>query len=141
MNFTPKTEQEIIDAKLWKKGEYEFEIADGAEKQSKAGHPMIELKLKLSDGNGKNRSLTDYLLAETPEKLRHCCSALGLLQKYETGILAADDFVGGRGKLRLGIEKDKKHVYPDKNVVLDYICSESAKAGAGSASTGYGLKF
>lgn len=140
MNFQPRTEQEIQDAKLWKKGEYAFEIVDAAEKQSKAGHPMIELKLRISDGDGKNRMLTDYLVAERPEKLRHCCSALGLLAKYESGILADDDFVGGRGKLRLGIEKDRKHVYPDKNVVLDYICAETLKAPQ-RASSGYGLTF
>ena len=30
---------------------------------------MIELKLKLSDGKGQGRTISDYLLAETPEKL------------------------------------------------------------------------
>lgn len=77
MDFTPRTEQEIIDSKLWKKADYDFLVEDGSDKVSNKGHPMIEIKLRLSDGNGKSRVLTDYLLAETPEKLRHAASAAG----------------------------------------------------------------
>jgi hypothetical protein len=124
MTFEPKTEQEIAESKLWPKGEYAFEIVDGVDKNSKSsGKPMIELKIKLSDGKGTGRTITDYLLAETPEKLRHCADACGLLDRYETGSLSANEFRGKRGKLKLGIEKDKKKVYPDKNVVLDYVCA------------------
>lgn len=125
MTITPKTEQQIADSKLWKKGDYDFTIDDASEKTSRAGHPMIELRLRITDGHGKTRSLTDYLLDEMPEKLRHCCAALGLLQKYESGVLSSDDFVAGRGRLSLGIEKDRRHIYHDKNVVLDYVWAKS----------------
>lgn len=141
MNFQPRTEQEIQDAKLWKKGEYDFEVLDGADKTSKSsGNPMIELRLKLKDGK-ESRTLIDYLLAETPEKLRHAASACSLLDRYDKGDLPGAEFKGKKGRIKLGIEKDKKKVYPDKNVVLDYICAESLKAGAGSTSGGFGLKF
>ena len=133
MNFTPRTEQEIADSKLWKKGEYDFEVIGAAEKTSKAGHPMIELKLRLS-GNGTGRTITDYLLAETPEKLLHAATACGLLDRYNTGNLSANEFESKRGKLKLGIEKDKKKVYPDKNVVLDYVCAGTAKNAAADTS-------
>jgi hypothetical protein len=127
MNFQPKTEQEIIESKLWPKGDYAFEIVDGFDKTSKtSGKPMIELKVKLSNGNGQGRTITDYLLAETPEKLRHAADACGLLDRYKTGSLSGNEFRGKRGRLKLGIEKDKKRQYPDKNVVLDYICASAA---------------
>jgi hypothetical protein len=123
MNFQPKTEQEIIESKLWPKGDYDFEITDGFDNTSKtSGKPMIELKLKLSNGKGQGRTITDYLLAETPEKLRHAADACGLLDRYNTGSLSGNEFRGKRGRLKLGIEKDKKRQYPDKNVVLDYVC-------------------
>ena len=140
MNFQPKTEQEIQDAKLWKKGDYDFAIEDAAEKQSKAGHPMIEVKLRISDGKGKSRVLTDYLLAETEEKLRHAASACGLLDRYETGSLAGAEFRGKRGRLKLIVEKAKGE-YGPKNAVADYICAETIKNGSGSASGDFGLKF
>jgi len=114
MNFEPRTEQEIQDSKLWKKGDYDFECLEGADKTSKtSGKPMIELRLRLTD-NKTARTITDYLLAETPEKLRHAASACGLLDKYDSGDLPGTAFKGKKGKVRLGVEKDKKRVYPDK---------------------------
>lgn len=143
MTFAPKTEQEILDARLWNKGEYEFTIKDASEETSRAGHSMIELTLRITDAkNGKSRVVTDYLLAERPQKLRHCCAALGMLAKYETGALSSDDFVGGSGKLTLGIEKDRKHLYPDKNVVLDYVWPKpSGNEERKEKSSGSILKF
>jgi len=35
------------------------------------------------------RTISDYLLAETPEKLRHASEACGLLDRYDTGNLSA----------------------------------------------------
>lgn len=135
MNFQPKTEQEIAESKLLPRGEYDFEIVDAFEKQSKtSGKPMLELKLKLSNGKGAGRTITDYLLAEAPEKLRHAADACGLLDKYKTGSLSNNDFRGKRGKLKLGIEKDRKHTYPDKNVVLDYLCSSGGAKGQGTST-------
>lgn len=96
---------------------------------------MIELKVKLCDGKGAGRTITDYLLAETPEKLRHCADACGLLDRYNTGNLSGNEFRGKRGKLKLGIEKDKKKTYPDKNVVLDYVCASAV----GKAESGGGM--
>jgi hypothetical protein len=140
MNFQPKTEQEIQDAKIWKKGEYDFEVTEATEKQSKAGKTMIELRLRISDGKNA-RTISDYLLDETAGKLRHAASACGLLDKYDHGSLADSDFTGKRGRLVLGIEKDRKKIYHDKNVVQDYVCAETIKTGAGSGASGYGLKF
>src|SRR5205823_3150902 len=110
-----RTEQEIADSKLWPKGVYEFEVYEAVEKTSKAGNPMIELRHRLSDGT-KTRVISDYLLDGVAEKLRHACAACGLLEKYETGVLSNDGFVGQRGKLKLAIEKARGG-YPAKNVV------------------------
>jgi len=140
MNFQPRTEQEIQDAKLWKKGEYAFEVADATEKQSKAGNPMIELRLRITDGKSA-RSISDYLLDETAGKLRHAASACGLLDKYDHGSLSDSDFKGRRGRLVLGVEKDRAKVYPDKNVVIDYVCTETLKNATGPAAGPVTLKF
>ena len=68
-------------------------------------------------------------------------SACGLLDKYDSGDLPGTAFKGKKGKVRLGVEKDKKRVYPDKNVVLDYICAETRKSCSAAATSTYGLKF
>jgi hypothetical protein len=138
MNFEPRTEKEIAESKLWPKGEYEFEIVEAVEKVSQSsGNPMIELKLRLSNGNGISRTIPDYLLKETPEKLRHAADACRVLDRYDIGSLSETDFRGKRGRLKLGIEKDRKHKYPDKNVVLDYVCA----SGAAKLSAGVRLSF
>jgi len=126
MNFKPQTEKEIAESKLYSKGIYDFEILDAAEKVSKSsGKPMIELKVRVSAGNGSARVITDYLLAERPDKLRHAAQACGALDRYDMGALSDNDFRGKRGKLKLGIEKDGTRQYPDKNIVVDYVCAAS----------------
>ena len=133
MQFDPHTEKEIAEAKLWPKGVYTFEITEACEKVSQSsGNPMIQLKIKLSDGNGKVRTISDYLTAGQAGKLRHAAAATGLLDRYETGSLTDRDFLGKRGKLKLGIEKGKDG-YPDKNTVIDYLC-EGAEGGNGEPS-------
>jgi hypothetical protein len=94
MNFQPQTEKQIADGKLLPRGNYDFEILDAEEKTSSAGNAMIELKVQVANGNGASRILPDYLVPKRAEKLRHCCAVCGLLEKYESGVLADDDFVG-----------------------------------------------
>jgi hypothetical protein len=122
MNFQPKTEKEIADGKLLPRGEYDFEIADAWEKKSAAGNEMIELKVQVSNDKGLSRTLSDYLLEKRAGKLRNCSNACGLLDKYESGLLSNDDFVGKRGRLKLGVEKDRAGKYPPKNIIVDYLC-------------------
>ncbi len=132
MNFTPRTEQQIADSKLWAKAIYPFEILEGEDKVSQGGNnPMIELKVKISRPDGSARTLTDYLvgLEKTAEKLRHCCAACGLLDKYDAGSVVASDFRGKRGKLRLGVEKKKG--YAERNVIADYVCEGAGTSGSG----------
>ena len=131
MQFTPKTEQEIIDGKLWPKAVYPFEITDAEEKLSQqGGNPMIELKVKIARPDGQAKTITDYLLEKTPEKFRRCCEACGLLAKYESGVVSEDDFVGKRGRLRLAVEKAKKNSpYPDRNIIAEYLCNDVASPG------------
>jgi hypothetical protein len=122
MNFEPKTKKQIEDAKLWPKGEYGFEIVEAKEAKSKAGNDMFELRVRVSNGNGASRVLTDYLMPARAGKLYSCCAAIGLLDKYRSGVLADDDFIGGQGKVLLAVEKGKNG-YPPRNVIEDYIAA------------------
>ncbi len=129
MQFEPKSEREILESEVWKKGEYEFEIVSAVEKLSKnTSKPMIELKVKLSNPKGQQRLLTDYLLPQMAKKFRHAANACGLIDKYDSGTLYDSDFVGKKGKLELDVERDKTKRYPDKNVVKDYIVPGASPA-------------
>jgi hypothetical protein len=131
MDFTPCTEQEIVERKLWAKAVYAFEITEAAEKVSqRGGNPMIELKLRITRPDGSSRVITDYLVEKRIEKLRNALRACGLLDRYEAGSVNDSDFRGKRGKLKLGIEKGKNG-YPDKNVVTDYVCDGAVSPESG----------
>jgi hypothetical protein len=132
MDFKPCTEKEISERRLMPKGTYEFEIVDACEKLSKnSGKPMIELRVRVIVPNGVGRIITDYLLEQRAEKLRHAAEVCGVLDRYMSGSLSDRDFLHKKGKLKLGIEKDKLHKYPDKNIILDYVCASSASGERG----------
>jgi hypothetical protein len=124
MKFQPKSEQEIADSRLLPKGEYDFEILDAEEKISAAGNDTIQLMVRVSNGNGLTRTLTDYLVAQRAGKLRNCCAACGLLEQYDRGAVNDNDFPGKRGRLKLMVEKKKG--YPDRNTIADYLTNEAA---------------
>lgn len=135
MRFEPKTEKEIVESNLLPAGIYDFEIADAADEISKKGNDMIKLKINVWDARGEKRMVFDYLMESMAFKLRHCCEAIGAIDKYEGGDLVAGDFIGGTGKLKLGIRKDTTGNYPDQNNVQDYLFDrDDKKENKGSAA-------
>jgi hypothetical protein len=129
MKFTPKSEKEIAEENLWPAGEYGFEVIEAADKTSKSGNEMIELKLKVTNDEGAFIFVNDYLLESLSYKLRHAADACGVLEQYETGSLVGNDFISATGTLKLKIQKDKTGQYADKNVVADYKKREGAANG------------
>jgi len=114
MKVTPRTDKELKEMNIWQPGSYYFkiieEIAIGQnlyrtqEAVSKNGNEMIRLVLQVFNDEGHFITILDHLL-----------------DKYESGELNAEDFIGKTGKLSLGIDKDKSGQYPDRNGVKDYI--------------------
>lgn len=121
MKFTPKTEKELYEDKVYPEGQYAFQIISAWDKQSKAGNDMIELKIQVYNNEGKFILVNDYLMESMMFKLLHACEACGLQDKYESGELVADDFIDKTGFLKLNIQKDKTGQYPDRNGVKDYV--------------------
>lgn len=127
MQFTPKTEKEIIEANLWPASEYGFTIAKAEDTVSKGGNPMIKLTMNIVNNEARSMIIFDYLLEAIEYKLRHCAEACGLLGKYETGHLNAIDFEGKEGTLKLVIQKGNDQYPNDKNSVADYIVDSGIK--------------
>ncbi len=128
MKFTPKSDKELAEEKLLlPEGQYPFEISQGENKVSKAGNDMIELLVRVFKEDGTFLLISDYLMEAVLYKVSHACKACGLEDAYNKGELHGKDFVGKTGYLKLGIQKDKNGVYPDKNVIKDYIVSEDGE--------------
>ena len=126
MNFTPRSAKEIAEAGLLPKGEYDFEVIRSENKVSKKGNDMIQVKLKVFHG-ASTPFIDDYLLASMEAKLRHFCEATGLLEKYESGALTAEDCLGRVGKVKIIVHEDKTGEYDPKNSVKDYVVKKAKK--------------
>lgn len=129
MKFQPKTERELVEENLLPKGVYDCEIARALDKVSKNSNEMIELSLQIFTDEGRTFFVTDYLLESMGLKLYRAAEAFGLLDKYDAGMLIADDFIGRTGKCKVGIQSDKSGRYPDKNVIIDYLKPQAAGVG------------
>lgn len=128
MRFEPKSETEVAAGQLLPPGTYDFEISAATEEVSKAGNDMIKLKLHVYTQDGGRTTIFDYLMEKIAYKLRHAAFACNLGDKYEAGMLEADDFVGRSGRVKLNIQKDKAGQYPDRNNIADYMVEEGGSA-------------
>ncbi len=130
MKITPKTEDEIRRGLLLPEGEYDFEIISAEEKTSKAGNPMIALKLKVFNGGGE-RHISDWVMEKGEFKLRHFMFAIGFGAAYESGDIIPEQFAGQCGKLSLTVKEQEG--FQPQNSVRDYIVPEEKKAEASAA--------
>src|ERR1700734_1083586 len=127
MRFNLPTPEEIAAKAIWPKAAYPFMIIDAVEKLANSGQPMIEIDVQISRRDGATRIIKDYLHVRRPEKLMGAAKAFGVAEKVRAGSLDADDVVGKKGTLRLGVEK--RRGFPDRNVILEFISN-----GAGNGS-------
>jgi len=127
MRFEPMTDNaadtQANAFRLWKRGLYDFEVVEAEDRTSKAGNDMVELQVRIYNQEGRSRVIFDYLVATeaTGYKIRHFASATGMLAQYEKGELDAKQMLGKTGRCQLGIQKDKQGLYPDKNIINDYV--------------------
>jgi len=119
----------LQNSDLLPKGEYEFSVLEIAEKFSKAGNEMLEVKLHLSSGN-ETRTIRDWIVMmdSMAFKFKHFCEALGFLKEYEKGEIDLKALIGRHGKLLLDIQQGNPRptggYFPDRNFVQDYIKTE-----------------
>lgn len=122
MKFTP-LDEEALNAQrgILKEGEADFEVMIANDKFSKSsGQPMIELKLKVWDCEGKEGIIFDYLVGNVQWKLHQFLASVGRLDLYESGDVNTDILLGMCGKALLKLQKDKTGKYPDQMRVTEY---------------------
>jgi hypothetical protein len=129
MRTTPRSDSEARLASsrtLVKAGWHPARITEAVEKPSRRGNEMIELTVVVRDAGGNERELRDWLTDSDmgAEKLRNCCKAVGVIDRYEVGEISQEDFPGHDVEVKLGIEK--KRGFPDRNVIEDYRAADSS---------------
>ena len=132
MNFESKSRDELAKANLLPAGTYDFEVMSAAETTSKAGNPMIKLKLRVFVDSGEIH-LYDYLVSTMEFKLANFCDAVGKSDDYDAGKIDADTLEGLTGKCKIAIEDAQKDPdtgevkWPAKNVVKTYVPGKGGK--------------
>lgn len=106
------------------KGQYTVTLA-ARDKTSAAGNDMIELEMNIGP-----RRAWDWLGAWNVDKVKDAATACGLLDKFETGNLAARDFDGVTVDVVVG--PDKKD--PDKIAVKRYVAVDGQRAAAAESA-------
>lgn len=124
----PLTKDELKRGDLIPDGNYEFVVADAKDTYSAAGNEMIKLTLRVYTPDGRERTIFDYLLEALSYKIGHFAEATGLFDKYQEGVLYAEDCIGKSGECKIYIQKSKDPMYGDKNSVGDYLLPLEAQA-------------
>lgn len=127
MRVTPRTPEELQALNLISPGVYDYQVIEAKDRISKSGNEMIELRLRVWDEKGSERTIFDYLLDSMSHKIRHFSEVNDLLDKYNSGEIEAMDCIGKAGKVEIVIQKDKTGMYGDKNSVKDYVTKDNLK--------------
>lgn len=134
MKYSPKTKEEIQDAKLIPKGIYQFEVFRAEDKMSKKAEArgeteddMIEVELYVFVGE-KERIQKDWLGTWDggEEKLAFFCEATGQPDAYKLGTLVAADCLNQTGYLEI-THKDSDQ-YGKQSQVRQYLPAEGVEA-------------
>jgi hypothetical protein len=110
VNVKPRSEDEAKRASSRKQrrpGWYPAEFNEVTEKTSKAENEMLECGLLVTDANGDQFPVTDWLVDVDAgaAKLRSAVIAVDALARYEAGQIGAEDFIGRRVEVKIIIQK------------------------------------
>lgn len=104
MQFTPKSEEEL-NSPTYPSGEYGFRVIEAEETVSKAGNPMIKVKLEIQKGHLSPLYINDYLLTESHFKLYSFCKSIGKKELYESGRISPFDLKEKSGHAKFDFEE------------------------------------
>jgi len=104
---------------LLKEGEGTFKILTADDnKPSKAGNPMVTIRLEIWDIDGKSTFVTDYLVSSLQFKIKHLYDAIGQPNLYKSGDIDPAFLVGKSGKCILKVEHQPG--YDPQTKIKDY---------------------
>ncbi len=135
--YDPITEEQAMRERyqLLPDGEYDGVIEKAEARVSGSGNPMIDTTITVYDKQGRTHSIRDFLVF-TPNmqwKAIHCAKSCGLEKEYEEKKFCPEIMVKKNVRVLLGSQTGKVipteklngkapgALYPDKNVIEDYL--------------------
>lgn len=132
-------ETEAMQARfdLLDEGEYDAIVKTSVQCPSKSGNIMADMHLTVYDKAGEPHEIRDFLVFSKKMlwKVKHFCDSAGLEKEYEQELFVPDMATGKRVRVQVGVQKGNEipfdklqnkpagSLYPDKNVINDYIKS------------------
>lgn len=140
VRVTPKTDEQFEQEEAERKAQwlpwpvgatYDYEVLHAKDSKSKSGNEMIVVDVRVFNAEGKQKDLTDYIGEWNEYKLKRLNP-----ERYEAGLVEADDLVGKTGKCKLNLQKGqskgtydaegKEEFYADKNGIAEYLKADGA---------------
>jgi hypothetical protein len=120
-SFSPLSELDCLN--LLQPGEYDFMVKDAVSTISKSsGNPMMKLIIYVYDKNGREHTITDYLLESLMYKVRSFAYGVGLDAQYESGGFLPEHCINRTGRCEIIIDEPQPgSKYNPKNVIKTYI--------------------
>lgn len=141
MKIIPKTEDQIMESLLLKKGTYETRIVSFEEKSEPNGTQVLILVGQIIDENGKSHIPRAYIKSTDDLKVFRAAKAFGLLDKYNLGEIKGEDFMNKAALASVTVSKASDK-YPAKNFIEDFFSNKGETAiGASQAATSSLDKF
>lgn len=106
-------------------GEGKFKIINVEEKNSRAGNPMMEVTMQLTNTKGQTTLAKEYLMANTTKKIYSILNAIGRAEAYGLP-LETRHLLQGQGQCIIKTEKSDNPQYQDRSVVGQYIAVSDA---------------
>ena len=149
-DYQPLTEQEAMREryKLMDDGFYNATINTVIEKMSSTNNPMAEVLMSVYDKNGEIHSLRDFLVYTTKMmwKTKHAADSAGLSKEYTEKQFRPKMLEGKNVKVSVQTQTGKEipeeklkgkppgSVYPDRNVISDYVMTDKGAVKYDSAA-------
>lgn len=140
VRVTPKTDEQFDAIEQERKAQWlpwpvgsicDYEILSAKDSVSSKGNEMIVTDVRVFNDKGEQKDLTDYIGEWNEYKLKRINP-----ERYEAGLVEAEDLIGKTGKCKLGLSKGqskgtydpegKEEFYADKNDIKEYLKVEAS---------------
>lgn len=139
-DYTPVTEEQAMREryKLLEDGYYNAKIETVNERLSASNNPMAEVFLSVYDKNGEVHNMRDYLVFTSKMiwKIKHAADSANLSKEFDDKKFRPKMLEGKNVKVEIKTQSGKEipedklkgkapgSVYPDRNVVSDYVMTD-----------------
>lgn len=129
VRVTPKTDEQFDAIEAERKAQWtpwpagticDYQILSAKDATSAKGNEMIVAEVRVFNEKGEQKDITDYIGEWNEYKLKRINP-----ERYEAGLVEAQDLEGKTGKCKLGISngqpKGDGTFYADKNDIKEYL--------------------